>query len=214
MNMQFSFIVIEGNIGSGKTSLSKKIAQDFNGKIILEEFADNPFLPKFYKNAELNAFPLELFFMAERFQQLSSENIESDLFSEFSIADYSFFKSKLFAQNNLKEDELNLFNKLYSIMFSSVKKPDLLVYLHSDIKRLQANIKERGREYEQEIKDEYLKDIENKYFDYLKKQTDFQVLMLDVSKINFLEDKNIYNQIISEIEHFEQDVRIKSLVLG
>ena len=214
MNMQFSFIVIEGNIGSGKTSLSKKIAQDFNGKIILEEFADNPFLPKFYKNAELNAFPLELFFMAERFQQLSSENIESDLFSEFSIADYSFFKSKLFAQNNLKEDELNLFNKLYSIMFSSVKKPDLLVYLHSDIKRLQANIKERGREYEQEIKDEYLKDIENKYFDYLKKQTNFQVLMLDVSKINFLEDKNIYNQIISEIEHFEQDVRIKSLVLG
>ena len=214
MNMQFSFIVIEGNIGSGKTSLSKKIAQDFNGKIILEEFADNPFLPKFYKNAELNAFPLELFFMAERFRQLSSENVESDLFSEFSIADYSFFKSKLFAQNNLKEDELNLFNKLYSIMFSSVKKPDLLVYLHSDIKRLQANIKERGREYEQEIKDEYLKDIENKYFDYLKKQTDFQVLMLDVSKINFLEDKNIYNQIISEIEHFEQDVRIKSLVLG
>ena len=214
MNMQFSFIVIEGNIGSGKTSLSKKIAQDFNGKIILEEFADNPFLPKFYKNAELNAFPLELFFMAERFRQLSSENVESDLFSEFSIADYSFFKSKLFAQNNLKEDELNLFNKLYSIMFSSVKKPDLLVYLHSDIKRLQENIKARGREYEQEIKDEYLKDIENKYFDYLKKQTDFQVLMLDVSKINFLEDKNIYNQIISEIEHFEQDVRIKSLVLG
>ena len=214
MDMQFSFIVIEGNIGSGKTSLSKKIAQDFNGKIILEEFADNPFLPKFYKDAEQNAFPLELFFMAERFQQLSSENIESDLFSEFSIADYSFFKSKLFAQNNLKEDELNLFNKLYSIMFSSVKKPDLLVYLHSDIKRLQANIKERGREYEQEIKDEYLKDIENKYFDYLKKQTDFQVLMLDVSKINFLEDENIYNQIISEIEHFEQDVRIKSLVLG
>jgi deoxyadenosine/deoxycytidine kinase len=214
MNIQFSFIVIEGNIGSGKTSLSKKIAQDFNGKIILEEFADNPFLPKFYKNAELNAFPLELFFMAERFQQLSSENIESDLFSEFSIADYSFFKSKLFAQNNLKEDELNLFNKLYSIMFSSVKKPDLLVYIHSDIKRLQANIKERGREYEQEIKDEYLKDIENKYFDYLKKQTDFQVLMLDVSKVNFMEDENIYNQIINEIENFEQDVRIKSLVLG
>jgi len=214
MNMQFNFIVIEGNIGSGKTSLSKKIAQDFNGKIILEEFADNPFLPKFYKDAEQNAFPLELFFMAERFRQLSSENIESDLFSEFSIADYSFFKSKLFAQNNLKEDELNLFNKLYSIMFSSVKKPDLLVYLHSDIKRLQENIKERGRKYEQEIKDKYLKDIENKYFDYLKKQTNFQVLMLDVSKVNFMEDEKIYNQIINEIENLEQDVRIKSLVLG
>ena len=213
MNMQFSFIVIEGNIGSGKTSLSKKIAQDFNGKIILEEFADNPFLPKFYKNAELNAFPLELFFMAERFQQLSSENIESDLFSEFSIADYSFFKSKLFAQNNLKEDELNLFNKLYSIMFSSVKKPDLLVYLHSDIKRLQANIKERGREYEQEIKDEYLKDIENKYFDYLKKQNDFPVLILDVSEVDFIEDEKIYQQIISEIQNFDKSEKLKMLIL-
>jgi len=214
MNMQFNFIVIEGNIGSGKTSLSKKIAADLNGKLILEEFADNPFLPKFYKDAEQNAFPLELFFMAERFQQLSSESMKSDLFSEFSIADYSFFKSKLFAQNNLKEDELNLFNRLYSIMFTSIKNPNLLIYLHSEVSRLQENIKKRGRDYEQNIKDEYLKNIENKYFDYLKKQTDFQVLMLDVSKVNFMKDEKIYNQIMNEIENFEKDVRIKNLVLG
>ena len=212
--MKFDFLTIEGNIGSGKTSLSKKIASDFNGKLILEEFADNPFLPKFYKDANPNAFPLELFFMAERFHQLSGEKSEIDLFSEFTVSDYSFFKSQLFAQNNLEQDELNLFNRLYNIMFSTVKKPDLLIYLHADVEKLQENIKRRGREYEQNISNNYLKKIEEKYFDYLKKQNDFPVLMLDVSKENFIEDEKIYNQIITEIQEFEEDVRIKSLILG
>ena len=213
MNMQFNFIVIEGNIGSGKTSLSKKIANNFNGKLILEEFADNPFLPKFYKEAERNAFPLELSFMAERFQQLSGEKSKADLFTEFRISDYSFFKSTLFAQNNLKEDELNLFNQLYHIMFSSVRKPDLLVYLHSKVERLQENIKKRGRYYEQNIKDEYLKNIEDKYFDYLKKQNDFPVLILDVSEVDFIEDEKIYQQIISEIQKFDKSEKLKKLIL-
>ena len=212
--MKFDFLTIEGNIGSGKTSLAKKIASDFNGKLILEEFADNPFLPKFYKDSKPNAFPLELFFMAERFNQLSGEKSEIDLFSEFTVSDYSFFKSKLFAQNNLEQDELNLFNRLYNIMFATVKKPDLLIYLHADIERLQENIKIRGREYEENISNNYLKEIEKKYFDYLKKQNDFPVLMLDVSKQNFIEDDKIYNQIITEIKEFEEDVRIKSLILG
>ena len=212
--MKFDFLTIEGNIGSGKTSLSKKIASDFNGKLILEEFADNPFLPKFYKDANPNAFPLELFFMAERFHQLSGEKSETDLFSEFTVSDYSFFKSQLFAQNNLEQDELNLFNRLYNIMFSTVKKPDLLIYLHADVKKLQENIKRRGRKYEQNISNNYLKKIEEKYFDYLKKQNDFPVLMLDVSKENFIEDEKIYNQIITEIQEFEENVRIKSLILG
>ena len=213
MNMKFNFIVIEGNIGSGKTSLSKKIANNFNGKLILEEFADNPFLPKFYKEAERNAFPLELSFMAERFQQLSGEKSKADLFTEFRISDYSFFKSTLFAQNNLKEDELNLFNQLYHIMFSSVRKPDLLVYLHSKVGRLQENIKKRGRDYEQNIKDEYLKNIEDKYFDYLKKQNDFPVLILDVSEVDFIEDEKIYHQIISEIQKFDKSKKLKKLIL-
>ena len=213
MNMQFNFIVIEGNIGSGKTSLSKKIANNFNGKLILEEFADNPFLPKFYKEAERNAFPLELSFMAERFQQLSGEKSKADLFTEFRISDYSFFKSTLFAKNNLKEDELNLFNQLYHIMFSSVRKPDLLVYLHSKVERLQENIKKRGRDYEQNIKDEYLKNIEDKYFDYLKKQNDFPVLILDVSEVDFIENEKIYQQIISEIQNFDKSKKLKKLIL-
>ena len=211
--MRYNFLVIEGNIGSGKTNLAKKIAEDFNGKLILEAFADNPFLPKFYKESERNALPLELFFMAERFQQLNDKKNTSDLFSKLIVADYSFFKSKLFAQNNLKEDELNLFNRLYDIMFSSIKKPELLIYIHSDIARLQKNIKKRGRKFELEIKDEYLKSIEKKYLDYLKKQRDFPVLIIDVSSIDFVNNKSSYKKILDEINFISNEEQIRSVTL-
>ena len=214
MNIPFSFINIEGNIGSGKSSLSKKIATDFDANLILEEFENNPFLPKFYEDPEKNAFPLELSFMAERFQQLIGKESNLNLFSKIKIADYSFFKSKLFAQNNLKEDEYNLFNKLYNIMFSSIKHPELLIYLHSNIERLQKNIQLRGREYEQNIDNEYLKNIEQKYFDYLKKQDNFPVLIIDVSNIDFVKDKKHYQKIISEIQHFDLKQKAKKLILS
>ena len=214
MNIPFSFINIEGNIGSGKSSLSKKIAADFDANLILEEFENNPFLPKFYEDPEKNAFPLELSFMAERFQQLIGKGSNLNLFSKIKIADYSFFKSKLFAQNNLKEDEYNLFNKLYNIMFSSIKHPELLIYLHSNIERLQKNIQLRGREYEQNIDNEYLKSIEQKYFDYLKKQDNFPVLIIDVSNIDFVKDKKHYHKIISEIQHFDLKQKAKKLILS
>ena len=211
--MKFSFIVIEGNIGSGKTSFAEKIASEINGNLILEEFANNPFLPKFYKDPKNNAFPLELFFMAERFQQLSHERNHSDLFASHTFADYSFFKSRLFAQNNLQHNELNLFNRLYDIMFPSVKNPDLLIYLHSDIHRLQENITKRGREYEKDISDSYLKNIETKYLDYLKKQNDFPVLILDVTNINFIKDKESYQKIMYEIINFDQKKKIVQKIL-
>mgnify|MGYP006176802903 CR=1 FL=1 len=211
--MKYNFLVIEGNIGSGKTNLAKKIAADFNAKIILEEFSNNPFLPKFYKEADKNALPLELFFMAERFQQLNNTKNTFDLFSDKIVSDYSFFKSKLFAQNNLKEDELNLFNRLYNIMFTSVKSPDLLVYIHSNVERLQENIKKRGRNFEQEIKDEYLKSLEEKYFDYLKKQRDFPVLIIDVSSIDFVRNEKSYKQIIDEINLIDDEEQIRSIIL-
>ena len=214
MNIPFSFINIEGNIGSGKSSLSKKIATDFDANLILEEFENNPFLPKFYEDPEKNAFPLELSFMAERFQQLIGKGSNLNLFSKIKIADYSFFKSKLFAQNNLKEDEYNLFNKLYNIMFSSIKHPELLIYLHSNIERLQKNIQLRGREYEKNIDNEYLKNIEKKYFDYLKKQDNFPVLILDVGNIDFVKDKKHYQKIISEIQHFDLKQKAKKLILS
>ena len=164
----YEFIAVEGNIGSGKTTLAKKMALDYNANLILESFARNPFLPKFYKDPNKYAFPLELFFMAERYQQLNKQN--KDLFSEKIISDYFFGKSQLFAKNNLTNDEFSLFNRLFNIMFSSLRKPDIVVYLYANIHRLQLNIKKRGREFEQSITDNYLKDIQSTYLDYFSIQ--------------------------------------------
>jgi deoxyadenosine/deoxycytidine kinase len=192
--MYYKFVAIEGNIGSGKTTLATKLAQDYKARLLLEQFADNPFLPKFYKSPENNAFPLELFFMAERYRQLKNLT-EQDLFQPLTIADYFFMKSKLFAQNNLHSDEQQLFNRLFEIMLSSLSPPDLLIYLYADISHLQQNIKKRGRTFEQDISDDYLQNIQNKYLDYLRKQKSFPVLILDVSLVDFKTEKTVYEKI-------------------
>jgi len=192
--MRYKFVVIEGNIGAGKTTLATMLAKDYNARLVLEEFEKNPFLPKFYKDPKKHAFPLELFFMAERYYQLKKQK-EQDLFQPISIADYFFVKSKLFAQNNLHKDEQQLFNSLFNIMFSSLPKPDLLVYLYADVSRLQLNIKKRGRIFEQKITNEYLQNIQDRYLDYLRKQTYFPVLLLDISNVDFKEDKKVYKAI-------------------
>ena len=192
--MRYKFVVIEGNIGAGKTTLATMLAKDYNARLVLENFKENPFLPKFYKDPEKHAFPLELFFMAERYHQLKKQK-EQDLFQPISIADYFFVKSKLFAQNNLKKDEKQLFNSLFNIMSSSLPKPDLLVYLYADVSRLQMNIKKRGRSFEQKITNEYLQNIQDRYLDYLRKQTYFPVLVLDTSNIDFKEDEKVYEAI-------------------
>jgi len=192
--MNYNFIAIEGNIGSGKTSLASHIASDFKSELILESFSDNPFLPKFYKNPEKYSFSLELFFMSERYHQLK-DKISSDLFFNNKISDYFFMKSRIFAKTNLQRDELLLFEKLFDIMLASLPAPDLLVYLHSDIKRLQANIRKRGREYEQNIMDSYLESIQDSYFDYLKKQNKSAVLIIDVTDVDFVNDFNTYSEI-------------------
>ena len=192
--MLYKHVAIEGNIGSGKTTLASMLANDSGARLILEEFATNPFLPKFYNDPDKYAFPLELFFMAERYYQLKNLDLQ-DLFQPYTVSDYFFIKSKIFAQNNLKTDEIQLFNKLFDIMLSSLSKPDLVVYLYADIARLQQNIKKRGREFEQDIFDGYLYNIQHKYLDYLKKQDDFPVLILDITNIDFVEDKRIYQLI-------------------
>ena len=192
--MSYKFVVIEGNIGAGKTTLATMLAKDYNARLVLENFKENPFLPKFYKDPEKHAFPLELFFMAERYHQLKKQK-EQDLFQPFSIADYFFVKSKLFAQNNLQKDEQQLFNSLFNIMSSSLPNPDLLVYLYADVSRLQRNIKKRGRSFEQKITNEYLQNIQDRYLDYLRKQTYFPVLLLDISNVDFKEDKKVYEAI-------------------
>ena len=192
--MQYKFICIEGNIGAGKTSLAHRISTDFNARLVLEEFGNNPFLPKFYKEPSKYAFPLELFFMAERYKQIKAIN-EQELFTEFTVSDYYFVKSRLFAQNNLSTDELQLFYRLFDIMLSSLPKPDLLIYLYADIPTLQKNIKKRARTYEQDISDEYLLNIQEKYLDFFRKQNDFPVLILDISNADFVQNKSEYQKI-------------------
>ena len=209
--MLYSHIAIEGNIGSGKTTLATMLSNDMDARLVLEQFADNPFLPKFYSDPEKHAFPLELFFMAERYHQLKNLK-EQDLFKPQIVSDYFFVKSKLFAQNNLKKDEMQLFNRLFDIMLSSLSKPDLLVYLYSDVERLQQNIKNRGRDFEQNISDEYLQNIQDKYLDFLRKQSDFPVLLLDVTNVDFVADKNIYDK-IDELIFVEYSVGVTNEAL-
>ena len=209
--MQYNHIAIEGNIGSGKTTLATMLAADYHVGLILEKFAENPFLPKFYKDPKKHAFPLELFFMAERYHQLK-KNKEQDLFKPQKISDYFFIKSKLFAQNNLKDDEKQLFNRFFDIIFSSLIHPDLVVYLYSNIERLQQNIIKRGRPFEQNISDDYLQSIQDNYLDYLRKQDNYPVLILDVTKVDFVEELDVYESIKQAINiKYSQGVHHKTL---
>lgn len=193
--MKNSYVVIEGNIGAGKTSLCKMISEELNAKLILEKFADNPFLPKFYKNRDRYSFQLELSFLAERYYQLNEELTSLDLFKSFSIADYYFMKSLIFAKATLKEDEYSLYRQIFNIIYKSIPKPDLYVYLHLDIENLIGNIKNRGREYEQNISEDYLRMIQQGYYDFFKQQNDMSILIIDANNIDFVKNSDDYERI-------------------
>jgi deoxyadenosine/deoxycytidine kinase len=197
---RYNFITVEGTIGAGKTSLATMISKEFNAKLILEGFADNPFLPKFYKEADKYAFPLELSFLAERYQQLTDQLSKQDLFKAFTISDYFINKSLIFAQKTLQDDVFGLYSKLFHIINSSLPKPDLLVYLYVTVDRLQRNIKKRGRDYEQNIEDEYLEKIQTGYFDFIRQHQDMRILILDVNDIDFVNNPDDYKKIIQMID--------------
>ncbi len=192
---KYRFISIEGNIGAGKSSLAKKLAEDFNAKLILEEFEDNSFLPKFYEDQERYAFPLELSFLAERYYQLRESVFDRDLFFDLIISDYFVAKSLIFAQKTLKTDEYRLYSKLFEIIHQTMPKPDLFVYLHVDVENLIANIKRRGREYEQSISKDYLSSIQESYFSYLKQNNLERILVLDTNSIDFVSNELDYLKI-------------------
>ena len=197
---KFNYIAIEGNIGSGKTTLATMIAEDFNAKIILERFADNPFLPKFYEDHDRYAFPLEMSFLADRYSQLSDDLAQFDLFKNFIVSDYYIFKSLIFAQITLQKDEFYLYRKMFDIMYKEISKPDLYIYLYQDTPQLIKNIKKRGRDYEQNIASEYLDKIHQGYSSFIKTEENLKTLIIDVSQKDFLNNPDDYKEIIALIK--------------
>ncbi len=194
-----NYIVIEGNIGAGKTSLSHKLSEDLNARLILEEFSDNPFLPLFYKNPERYAFPVELFFMTERHKQLQELLLEGNLFQEHVVSDYVFSKTLLFARQNLEDEELRLFQKLFHTLNASFPKPHLLVYLHRPVESLLSNIEKRGRSYESDITGDYLTKIQNAYFEFFNIAKDIPILIMNVDGLDFVNNILDYQMVIDQL---------------
>ncbi|HPE85728.1 MAG: deoxynucleoside kinase [Bacteroidales bacterium] len=192
--MKYSYIAIEGCIGAGKTTFASRIAAELEGKLILEQFEDNPFLPKFYKNQEKYAFPLELSFLASRYQQLMDQLSSQELFHLFTVSDYFITKSLIFAQRTLHGDELALYSRLFQIVEANLPQPQLLVYLYSDIDRLLGNIRRRGRDYEQNISAEYLQRIQTGYFDYMRQQTQKRIVIIDTNSVDFVARESDYQR--------------------
>ena len=202
--MKYNFVTIEGNIGAGKTTLAHLLSKHYSARLILEEFADNPFLPKFYENPQQFAFPLELFFMAERYKQLKELLHTKDLFNSITISDYLFTKCLLFAKVNLPADEFRLYQSLFDIIHQQLVQPELLIYLHSPVSRLQQNIRKRNRSYEQQIADEYLFSIQETYTQYIK-QHNIKTLFVDASNADFLGNEKHLQVIIDALDkEYEQ----------
>jgi len=211
-SVKYNYIVIEGNIGAGKTTLASMIARDHNAKLILERFADNPFLPKFYSDPSRYSFPLELSFLADRYRQLKEELVEQDLFRCFTVADYYFMKSLVFSSKTLEKDEFSLYRQIFYIIYGSLPKPDLFVYLHVPPERLLKNIEMRGRDYEKTITAEYLSGIQESYFTFFRQNPENKYLVLDVSNIDFVLNADDYGKVTEMIfnEPVEHGINLRN----
>ena len=196
---KYNYIAIEGNIGAGKTSLASLMSDEFNARVVLERFADNPFLPKFYEDKERFAFPLEMSFLADRYQQLSDDLAQFNLFKNLIVSDYYIFKSLIFAQITLQKEEYALYRKMFDIMYKEISKPDLYIYLYQNTDRLLENIKKRGRDYEQNIEASYLQKIHDGYHNFIKTEQHLNTLIIDVSELDFVNDHKDYKQVLKKI---------------
>jgi len=213
MHNKHKYIAIEGNIGAGKTTLSQMLAKDWDCRLVLEQFTDNPFLPLFYENPERYAFQVELFFMTERYKQLQAQFTNQDLFQQNTIADYFFLKTLLFAKKNLLNEEYRLFQSLFHTLNARFPKPDLLVYLHRPISALQTYIQQRGRPMEQQIEVAYLEKVQAAYFEYFKTPPICPILVLDIKEVNFVLNQNAYQQINQLIENAPIEYKVHYLTV-
>ncbi len=214
--LPYNFIAIEGNIGAGKTTFCEMLSRDFNCRLILEQFTDNPFLPLFYEQPERYAFPVELFFMTERHKQLQAAfSAGADLFTPLSIADYFFLKTLLFAKNNLIDEEFRLFQRLFEVLNTTFPKPDIIVYLHRSVEDVMRNIKKRGRNFETDISADYLLGIQNVYFEYFRTETDLPILIIDVEGIDYLTNAVAYQKMVAFLsQKYEKGIHRLSIMNG
>ncbi len=196
---KYRYISIEGNIGSGKTSLTHMLSENYNGKMILERFEENPFLPKFYENQKRYAFPLEMSFLADRYQQFTDYLSQFNLFTDFIVSDYHIIKSLIFAQVTLDADESKLYRRIFDVMNKDITKPDLYIYLYQNTERLLQNISKRGRNYEQNIPASYLENIQQGYLNFIKTAPHLNTKIIDVSGLDFVQNKEDFYKIVELI---------------
>ena len=213
MEVRYNYVVIEGNIGAGKTTLASRIAEQFNARLILEQFADNPFLPKFYQDPDKYSFPLESSFLASRYKQLNEELGSRDIFKSFTVADYYFMKSLVFAASTLKGDEYNLYRQIFYIIYGSLPKPDIYVYLHLNTDKLLKNIRKRGREYEKTITEDYLRNIQDSYFTFFRQNPGNRYLIIDINDVDFVANESHYSKITDTIFSAEYPVDLNMVIL-
>jgi deoxyguanosine kinase len=213
MKVRYNYVVIEGNIGAGKTTLATRISEEFNARLILEHFADNPFLPKFYNNPDRYSFQLELSFLASRYKQLKEELAPQNLFNDFTVADYYFMKSLVFAAATLKGDEYNLYRTIFYIIYGSLPKPDIYVYLHLSPEKLLSNIKKRGRDYEKSITSDYLRKIQDSYFKFFRQNPENKYLIIDINEIDFVANGDHYRNLVDTIFVRDYSPGLNSVIL-
>jgi deoxyguanosine kinase len=213
MKIPYNYVVIEGNIGAGKTTLATKISAEYNARLVLESFADNPFLPKFYTDPEKYSFALELSFLASRYRQLKDEVMEGDLFKSFTVADYYFMKSLVFASSTLEGEEYKLYRQIFYIIYGTLPKPDLYVYLHLNTDRLLLNIGKRGRPYEKSITSGYLQKIQESYFSFFRQNPDNKYVIIDVNSLDFVANDSDYSKIKDTIFNREYRAGLNKVII-
>ncbi|HLR25674.1 MAG TPA: deoxynucleoside kinase [Fodinibius sp.] len=204
MESNLDFIAIEGVIGAGKTSLAKLLTQRRDARLVLEQFEDNPFLPKFYEDRQRYAFPTQMAFLASRFKQ-QQQMLSKDLFQQLTISDYIFEKDRIFARLNLEDDELALYDSIFEIMTSISAQPDLVIYLQSSVDRLMQNIRQRDRDYERQISRTYLQDLSDSYNHFFYHYNKSPLMIINTSEIDFVSNEKHLDYIEEQI--FNQPVR-------
>lgn len=191
-------IAIEGVIGAGKTTLCRMLGETLGAKVVLERFEENPFLKDFYRDPDRYAFQTQIFFLLTRYKQ-QQELFQADLFHRFLVTDYIFEKDRIFAYLNLKDEELKLYETLVSSIERNIPTPDLVVYLQASVARLMYNVRKRGREYEKDMQEEYIKDLNEAYNYFFFRYKSSPLLIVNAAELDFVTNRDQYEDLLRAI---------------